>query len=148
MKSKFTLSVDVPVNGRMGKATIKVLNRDGTTKTTDRADLTSIVERRKAAQRLAEKLDTDAAKLEAKIEAAWADALDAPSSEEALVADRPKVEILDASPDAIRRPLCLVDKHAYAAAWIPLRVCVRQEVNGLANSLGMTRHNSRLRPSW
>ncbi len=38
----------------------------------------------------------------------------------------PVVELLDAPPPAIRRPLALVDGRAYAAAWLPVRVTITE----------------------
>jgi len=41
----------------------------------------------------------------------------------------PTVELLDAEPGAIRRPLCLIDGRAYAATWLHVRVTKTETVN-------------------
>src|SRR5262245_9940322 len=113
---RYTISVNVPVNGRIGKATIKVLNGKGAIKLTDTADLRSIQERRKAAERLAgqlfpgvtpESLAVKIAELEKKIGEAWASALDqheagTAGGDAGGGACEASAEVLDAAPDTIR----------------------------------------------
>ncbi len=41
----------------------------------------------------------------------------------------PKIELLDAAPSVIRRPLCILDGRAYAAAWLHARVEVSEAVD-------------------
>jgi putative DNA primase/helicase len=69
------LEVAAPVNGRIHKAEISVLNDDGTVWFTDKADLTVIPERRRLAKRLAERLSADPLEVERKLETVWAKAL-------------------------------------------------------------------------
>jgi len=47
-------------------------------------------------------------------------------------ASAPAVDLLDVPPDAMRRPLCIIGRHAYATAWLPCRVTMheRQDKNG------------------
>src|SRR5262249_36990412 len=37
-----------------------------------------------------------------------------------------EVAFLDAFPATVRRPLCLIEGHAYAAAWVPVQVTVHR----------------------
>jgi hypothetical protein len=80
MSGKYRLSIDPPASGRTSKASVRVLDGDGSLMTTDTADLSSIDERRKLAKRLSKRLangdgDTLAATLESRIEAGWVKAL-------------------------------------------------------------------------
>jgi putative DNA primase/helicase len=68
----YQLDITVPVNGRFRAATVTVLD-EGKVKLTDKADLVSAAERRRLAKRLAERLKTDPAGLEEKLEAAWSE---------------------------------------------------------------------------
>lgn len=47
----------------------------------------------------------------------------------------PHVELLDEAPPAMRRPLQIVGDHAYAAAWLPCRVTVRERLDKAGNIL-------------
>jgi hypothetical protein len=135
---RFTLEIEAPANGRVGKATVHAIDADGRTRHTDKADLTDANEREKLAKRLAEKLGADKAKVLADLEAAWNERMDqrrrarkqaeAGSPEAAAVET---VELLDAQPDEIHRPLCLVGGRAYAAAWLKVRrSCARSVKDG------------------
>ncbi|HEX5269464.1 MAG TPA: phage/plasmid primase, P4 family, partial [Gemmataceae bacterium] len=68
----FKLDIEVPVNGRVRQATITALGEDGKVAFTDKADLVSMKERKKLAQRLADRLHADPGAVEEKLDAAWA----------------------------------------------------------------------------
>jgi putative DNA primase/helicase len=67
----FRLDVAVPVNGRVRQATITALDEAGKVQFTDRADITSVKERGKLAERLAQRLKADPAAIGKKLDAAW-----------------------------------------------------------------------------
>lgn len=68
----YRLEVVAPVNGRVHKADIKAFDAEGNLKYTDRANLTEVVESRKAAERMAKKLKLrSAATVEADLDQAW-----------------------------------------------------------------------------
>jgi hypothetical protein len=69
------LDIAAPANGRIHKAEIVVLNDDGKILFTDAADVTAILERRKLAKRLADRLKDDPVKIEEKLDSAWAAAM-------------------------------------------------------------------------
>lgn len=46
---------------------------------------------------------------------------------------KPLVELLDAPPPAMRRPLSLVDSRAYAGAWLPVRITVTEVLDKKGN---------------
>src|SRR6266496_186568 len=129
------LEIDAPVNGRIHKATVNVRDDDGTLLFTDMADLRAMVEREKLANRIAGKLRKDPAELKQKLEESWTQTLNDREQQKAsaqkTAADPTACNeaiILDAFPDEIRRPLCLVGGHAYAATWLSIQVTVRQGV--------------------
>jgi hypothetical protein len=70
----YTLQV-TPAGGRSRKATIRVCDAEGHIVFGDREDLESADGRRKAARRIAERLDKDAATVEKLLEAEWTKAL-------------------------------------------------------------------------
>jgi hypothetical protein len=111
--------------------------RDSTGKTvdTDRANLTDAAERRKLAKRMAAKLGVDEDGLLKQLEDAWHATLDTRRRfEEQAAAGSPEaapvgtVRLLDAAPLTVRRPLCLIDGRAYAAAWVQMERSVSQSV--------------------
>jgi hypothetical protein len=130
----YTLKIEAPANARVGKSTVRVVDRAGKTVYTDRANLSDAAERRKLANRAAEKLKRDPDKLLEALEQKWHETIDeyrryqdqarAGSSEGAT----DSVRLLDAPPPTISRPLCLVGGCAYAAAWVPLEHTVSQTV--------------------
>jgi hypothetical protein len=136
MDNHWTLNISAPTNGRVHQATVTVLNDDGTIRFTDKADLMGVRERKKLAQRLAERLQASVPDLEATIESGWASALNdhreqqrqnlgpAPDATNQITA-----LVLDGFPDAIRRPLCLVREHAYAAVPLCIQVTTQQTVD-------------------
>src|SRR2546423_4192014 len=105
------LGIDVPVNGRVRKATVTVYDDEGKGVLQDKADLVEMAERRKLAERLAKRLGKSADDLLAGLEAKWAEALNERRERleqaEATAGEVPPNEsaILDATPDAIRRPM-------------------------------------------
>jgi hypothetical protein len=136
MAARFSYEIDAPVNERFRKATINVRNKKKEIVTTDTANMVSLEERAKLVRRLARRLDENADEVKGKIESAWQQVL---VERQNLEAEREEVrqsgsdaivtEILDARPAAIRRPLCLIDGKAYAAAWLHVQITVTQEVN-------------------
>jgi hypothetical protein len=126
------LKVTAPVNGRVHKADIAVLDDTGKVKLTDRANLSEIRERRRVAKDLAGKLDCNAEQVENDLEAEWVRALNERNEQQAArgaAGGAAPVELLDAAPDVIRRPLALVGAHAYAAAWLHARTTVSHGVD-------------------
>jgi hypothetical protein len=127
-KPRFTLEIEAPANGRAGKATVVARDGDGKTVHSDQAKLTDARERAKLARRMAAKIGVDEDGLLKQLEDAWNDTLDRRRRlEEQARASSPEaaptgtLQLLDAEPLAIRRPLCLVGGHAYAAAWVPVQ---------------------------
>jgi hypothetical protein len=132
---RWKLEFDIPVNGRLGKATVIVVNKaDGSVKTTDEADLKSLPERRKLCRRLEEKLSgVSAAELEAEVEAGWNQVVqrhrqqqDAQAQADASPPPPETIEVLDASAPVVRRPLCLVGGRGHAAAWVEVQTTITQ----------------------
>jgi hypothetical protein len=83
------LSVDAPAFGRSRKATITVLDDGGATVFTDREDLAAVAGRRKAAKRLAPRLNKEPAEVEGLLETEWARALDQQREARQQAADVP-----------------------------------------------------------
>src|SRR5690349_10218615 len=125
---RYTLEIEATANGRVGKATVLAVDADGRTVHSDRANLIDDAERRKLVKRMADKLGVEAGPLLEDLERAWNDTLDqrrrfreqaeVGSAEAATLST---MHLLDAAPSTIRRPLCLVNGRAYAAAWVPVR---------------------------
>src|SRR5262245_33925433 len=160
----WTLNIDAPVNGRVHRATIDLLGDDGAVLWQDKADMVSARGRAAFVKRLLEQLQRrgyvkgdEKAKGEVnqKVEDAWSKAVNRQRRQQVEQSARvaagardvrpPEAEILDSTPSAIRRPLCLVDGHAYAAAWLPVRRTERHtidtepgEVAGLSPPRGST----------
>jgi hypothetical protein len=85
---------------------------------------------------MAKALDADADELGEDIERAWNESINSRrrqreqlASGSAEAAPVVTVELLDARPEAIRRPLALVAGRAYAAAWVQPRVMTSQSVD-------------------
>jgi len=135
-QAPLSFEIDAVSNGRIRKGTVTVLDDTGKVVTTDKGDLQSEDERRKLAVRLAKKLKRKAQDVQQKLEDKWNETLgrhrrqcaqaEAGSAE---AAPDVRVELLDSSPAAIRRPLCLIGGRAYAAAWVPIQRTVRQTVD-------------------
>jgi hypothetical protein len=103
---------------------------------TDKADLVDVRERKKAAHRLAGQLGGKPEEAERLLETEWKAALNRRAAEAQANHDAaaspglvPRVEVLDQAPLAVRRPLSLVDGHAYAAAWPHVQVTRAQTIN-------------------
>jgi hypothetical protein len=125
---QFTLEIEALGNGRLGVATVLAIGDDGKQLDSDRANLAKAAERKKLAQRMAEKLGHDPDDLLARIDSKWNEMSDEhrrlkqqaeAGSAEAVPIER--IHLLDAPPREVRRPLCLVGGRAYAAAWVPIR---------------------------
>jgi hypothetical protein len=134
----FNLEIEAPVNGRVHKANVTVVGDDGGVLFTDSANLTAMLERRKLAKRLAERLGDPAKQddIEAKLEQGWSKAINRQREEQkhrqettAKGSDQFDVELLDAPPERLARPLCLAAGHAYAVAWLHKQTTVRQWVD-------------------
>jgi hypothetical protein len=135
-KNKYRLEIEAPANGRVGKSTITALDAGGKVAATDKADLQSGSERQKVAQRLAKSLKVRPERLGRQLETAWNEALDryrrfreqaAAGSPEAAAVET--VELLDAGPAALGRPLGLVGGVSHAAAWLTRRREVSRSVD-------------------
>jgi hypothetical protein len=144
-KPAFTLHIEAPSNGKVGAATIDVLDEGGKTADSDSVNLKKESERRKWSKRVAEKLGLDQAGLNGQLEVEWNKALDErrrvrkqadAGSPEA--AEQTSIQVLAEPACAIRRPLCLVGGRSYATAWIQVQVTTRQTVDGNGK---VTRHD-------
>src|SRR4051794_24966335 len=74
-KPKYTLEIEASANGRVGKATVTALDKDGKVLLTDRGDLLSAPERDKLCQRMADRLKVDPGRFQKALEAALNDTL-------------------------------------------------------------------------
>jgi hypothetical protein len=136
-KARFTLDIEAPANGKVGKATVFVRDSGGKTVHTDRANLTDAAERDKLVKRMAAKLGVGEDSLREQLEERWNATLDERRRfQEQAAAGSPEattvgtLELLDAAPRMIARPLCLVDGRAYAAAWAQVQHTVTQSAEG------------------
>jgi hypothetical protein len=132
----YRLEIEAPANGRVHRATIRVLDTAGHLILTDKADLSSLEEIRKVAKRLAKRLDVEPEELEAQLTATWNAAADrrwqqqqAFRAGDADAAPQVEAELLDTGPAAVPRPLCLVEGRAYAAAWVHVGRTTRRTVD-------------------
>jgi hypothetical protein len=137
---RYRLEIEAPVNGRVHKATVTARDAEGRICYTDRADLTDARERKKLAARMAAALGADEEALASDLEKAWHENVDRlrrereqarAGSAEAVVT----VELLDAQPEEIHRPLTLVAGHAYAAAWCKRKTSVSKSVDGATGAV-------------
>jgi hypothetical protein len=138
--SDYMLEFEAPVNGRISKATITVL--DATSNNvlhTDRADMTVANERRKVVKRIAEKLGIRSQEklkeLQDNLDNEWNKSIqERRRTRERAQAGSPEavpistVQLLDTAPLTLRRPLCLIAGRAYAATWVSVRHVVSQSV--------------------
>jgi hypothetical protein len=135
---RYHFSFEAPANGRIGKATVTVRDAGDKIVHSDKADLTCQKERRRVARATAELLsDVDAKDLEGQLADAWNEELDrrrklreAAERGSAEAAPVGTVQLLDAGPPAVCRPLCLVNGTAYAAAWGQVQRSMSQSVEG------------------
>jgi hypothetical protein len=72
---RYRIEVEVPRNGRVGQADVRVLTAEGPLHLTDRADLSAQSEMRRVAKELAKRLRASEAKLFKELEAAWVQAV-------------------------------------------------------------------------
>jgi hypothetical protein len=140
-KPRFRFEAQVPSNGRLGKATVLVIDlASGTTCHADKVDVASAPERDKFLKRVTKALgitaNQEVEKLRADFSQHCHDLLDRRRRHvEAAAAGSPEaarhmaVAILDAQPDSIRRPLCLLREHAYAVTWLDVQTATTREVD-------------------
>jgi hypothetical protein len=130
---RHTYQIETPANGRVGKSTVLALDAAGKVVHSDRANMADDCERRRLARRMAEKLEEDPSEVLKDLEQLWNQTLDEHrrfrDQARAGPAGAPPAEVLDAAPDVIRRPLCLVAGHAYAACWPHVQTTVTQGVD-------------------
>jgi hypothetical protein len=130
----WNLDIEAPTNGKLHKAMVTVRDDMGQIQFTDKADLMAMSERRKLAKRLSERLGVEATEIQERLEAGWAALLnDRMRGQESVGAGKASndiiMEILDSSPDVIRRPLSLIKGQAYASTWLNVQATTRQVVN-------------------
>jgi hypothetical protein len=130
---RFTYQIEAPANGRVGKSTVLVLDAAGKVVHSDRANMADDGERRRLAKRVAAKLGLKPDEVLEDLERLWNDTLDRhrqfQDQARAGPAGAPPAEVLDSAPDLIRRPLCLVGGHAYAACWPHVQTTVTRGVD-------------------
>jgi hypothetical protein len=119
----YHFEVSAPVNGRVHRATVTALDDTDAVVTSDKADLDDLKELDALGRRLAKhpRIDLDPVKITEAVSSRWAQIkTEQRQRKNAALAggSGATVELLDAAPDVIRRPLSLVEEHAYAAAWL------------------------------
>ena len=109
------LDIVAPVNGRIRRADVTALDDANTVLTTGRADLYDAKERKKLAEDLAQDIPGASPEdVEKKLKEGWRKTLGEHRAEQAAreagaaVGNDFDADILDNSPETIRRPLCLV----------------------------------------
>jgi hypothetical protein len=130
--SQHTILFDIPANGRLHKATARVQDENGTVLFSDKQDMESVDGRQKLVNRVAKALKKDPEDVQRLVDDAWFRAYGEwqarrsnPNQDGVDGSPEPAVaEIADADAPAIRRPLCRVQDHAYAAA--PLHVQITE----------------------
>jgi hypothetical protein len=133
--AKYTVLITATVNGRIGKALFRFVSEDGKTAHSDRANVADDRDRSRLIRRAAEKLNVPEEAVRKLVEQRCNEFQDdARRRQEQAAAAPPAAEeaagvILDASPDTVRRPLCLLKGRSYAATWLHLQVTVRKERN-------------------
>jgi hypothetical protein len=125
--------VDAPCNGRLRRATVTALGEQDQVLASDKADLNDLREVQSLGRRLADKLGGGHAP-EAISEAVghrWAEIQTERRKRAAAPPETSAyaVELLDAAPDVIRRPLCLIGGRAYATAWLHTRRTIPRGVD-------------------
>ncbi len=135
-KSRYTIDIQATANGNIRAATVLAIDTKGTIRALDKGDLSKASERRRVGKELARQMgDDDCAKCQRAVENKWNELLDqdrrireqqAAGSAEAVAVET--VGMLDAEAKVIRRPLCLIDGMAYAAAWVNLQRVTSQSV--------------------
>src|SRR5262249_26593120 len=134
--SQYRLVLETPANGQPGKTTVNALDAEDTIVASDQASLSSAAARRKVAKGLAEKLECDAEEFEKELERLWNDTLNKHRRQKQQAeAGSPEacpqitVELLQSTAATIRRPLCLIGGHAYAAAWCQVQETITRLID-------------------
>src|SRR5262245_56296711 len=112
---------NVCLNGRSRKSRVVVLDDDGVEITTDEENVVSLAGRLKLAERLAKRLNRKEEDIAKAVEEAYTRALQQARSQP-REEPPPTVALLLQPPETIRRPLCIVGQHAYAAAWLHVSI--------------------------
>jgi hypothetical protein len=137
MMPRYTIKFEIPANGRLHKATAKVQDENGDTLFSDKQDMESVAGRQKLVNRVAKFLKKEPEAIQRLVDEAWFRSYsewlaqrekptDTPGTNGAPGVTPPTAEITDATPPAIRRPLCLVGGRAYAAAQLHVQVTETQ----------------------
>jgi hypothetical protein len=135
---QFDLEVETPANGRLRKSTVSVLGEGREVLFTDKVDLADATDRGKASARIAARIKVPQARVAGRLEERANDTMtrlrrvreqaEAGSPEAAAVET---LRVLDSAPLTVRRPLCLLGEHAYAASWVPVERCTRRTADGV-----------------
>jgi hypothetical protein len=88
MRQGFTIDIQAPSNGRPHKATVHVRDGGDTVRFTDRADMMDARERRKLANRIADRLEEEPAAVAKKVEEGWNEVLTRREQAEREAAER------------------------------------------------------------
>jgi hypothetical protein len=126
----FRFDVEAPTNGRIHRATVTALD-GGAVVASDKADLDDMKELAALSRRMGKALGLEPKNITEAVGSRWAEVKterrkqkDTPPAREAA-----SVELLDSAPDVLRRPLCLIGGHAFAACWLYARTTVTQGVD-------------------
>jgi hypothetical protein len=136
----YVLDIVTDCNSRIGKSTVQALDSEGSVLATDRGNLDDAAEQRKVARNIAKKLGCAKDEVLKRLAEKWNEGRtqqrrfreqQATGSPEAVAVET--IGLLDADAKMIRRPLCLIDGTAYAAAWGNFERVICQSVeNGVA----------------
>jgi hypothetical protein len=133
----YTLRLEAPVNGKVGTATFHFLDANGNTAHCDEAKVQSDQDRGRLIRRAAKKLGIPEETLRPQVEGECNKFIDDARAQQENPPGTPpgavKVDLLDAAPDILRRPLGLVAGRAYAATWLYLKTTVCQEIDERGN---------------
>jgi hypothetical protein len=133
------IAFSIPVNGRVRRADVEVFS-GGKVLHTDRVDMMAERDRLRFCKSVAGKVEEDLETVTAKVGEEWSTAYQrhreaAAAGGTAPGPDACTVEVLDAYPETVSRPLCLVTGQSYAAAWLPVRHTVSQTVDEATGDL-------------
>jgi hypothetical protein len=131
---RWKVNFAVPVNGRVRTSEVVVLRGQKTVLHTDRVDMMSDQDRRRFCRVVADKVEETAEVVQQKVEQQWNKVMQGHRQQEQDTAgngttpspDSISIEVLDAYPETVSRPLCLVGDHAYAAAWLPISQTIHE----------------------
>jgi hypothetical protein len=140
MTARHKLDIQAPVNGRVGKSTVSVVDAEGRTVATDRADLSDAREQRKLADRLADKLGLDPDDMAVKLDRRWCLTLDEIRAQKAEDEQREKERAAEAAtgPESVdERAERLLAEMPWAASSTP-----RSRATPPAASEGFSRRRS------